>query len=317
MKIAYITSSAYSGSTLLTFILNSHPQIGTISEFDIMSEIKNNSDYRCSCGDKIRKCKFFKKLKIKLNNAGMNFELDEMDLMFNLFENESINRYCTQKLPLIHSNTMESVREKILQLAPSYKQFLQNMHSRNSLFMQAVLELQSSSVFLDANKNPYRIKRLSEKHDVLPIYLFKNGIAGAYSFYTKEKYKKSYLGFKQACNTWFLEQITINRVIQNEQPVKFISLSYGDMCNSTQETANKIFELCGLQSHDISNFHDEEHHIIGNSMRISNVNKIVEREDWKDNLTQKDIDHYKQAYDRFMPKLLSYNQQLEKKIWYP
>ena len=40
MKLAYITSSSYSGSTLLSFILNSNPEISTISEFDIMDEIK-------------------------------------------------------------------------------------------------------------------------------------------------------------------------------------------------------------------------------------------------------------------------------------
>lgn len=316
MKVAYITSSSFSGSTLLTFILNSHPKIGTISEFDIMSSIRNDPDYLCSCGDKIRQCKFFVELKSIMNNSGMVFELDNMDLMFNIFSREKTNRYFTQKLPLFDSTALENFRESVLKLIPSYSHFMQNMHERNNVFMQAVLKLQNADIFLDANKNPYRIKRLSEQHEVLPIYVYKNGIAGAYSFYSKKASRKAGFSFRDACIIWFKEQITINRVMVDSSPNKALSISYSEMCGDTQSVVNKIYDLCGLEHQSISGFYEKPHHIVGNVMRVKNIDKIVETMAWKGNLNQKEIDTYLRIYDKYMPKLLSYNNELESHIWY-
>lgn len=316
MKVAYITSSSFSGSTLLTFILNSHPKLGTISEFDIMSAIRNDPDYLCSCGDKIRQCKFFLELKHIMNSAGMEFELDNMELMFNVFASEKINRYLTQKIPLFDSTTLENFRENILKLVPPYSRFIQNMHEKNKIFMQAVLKLQNANIFLDANKNPYRIKRLSEKHQVLPIYVYKNGIAGAYSFYSKRASRKPGFSFRDACIIWFKEQITINRVIVDSSPNRALSISYSEMCNDTQSVVNKIYDLCGVEHQSIAGFYEKPHHIIGNVMRVKNIDKIVETTAWRDNLGQKEIETYFRIYDKYMPKLLSYNNQLEQHIWY-
>jgi hypothetical protein len=316
MKVAYITSSSFSGSTLLTFILNSHSKMGTISEFDIMSAIRDDPDYLCSCGDKIRQCKFFVELKNIMNNAGIEFELDNMDLMFNIFASEKANRYFTQKLPLFDSTALEDFRESILKLIPAYSRFMQNMHRKNEVFMQAVLKLQNADIFLDANKNPYRIKRLSERHEVLPIYVYKNGIAGAYSFYSKRASRKSGFSFRDACIIWFKEQITINRVMGDSSPKKALSISYGEMCGDTQSVVNKIYDLCEVEYQSISGFYDKPHHIIGNVMRVKNIDKIVETTAWKDNLGQKEIEIYLRIYDEYMPKLLGYNSQLEPHIWY-
>ena len=280
-----------------------------------MSSLKN-PDYLCSCGEKIRECSFFTELKKRLEQQGIEFELDEMNLMFNIFESEWLNRYFTQKLPLIDSGALESARESILRMIPSYRRFMNNMHVRNDAFIKAVLELQNADVFVDANKNPYRIKRLAENHELLPIYLYKNGIGGAYSFYSKADKVYAKMSFKQACIKWFKEQININRVIHEAEPSDFVSISYSEMCRDTQGVSDKIYQLCGLEPVDVSNFNSVEHHIVGNSMRVSNIDKIKEKTDWKDNLTQKDIDTYRRQYDRYMPRLIAYNPSVEKEIWY-
>ncbi len=307
----YITSSSYSGSTLLTFILNSHSKLGTISEFDIMSAIQRDPSFLCSCGDKIRACDFFVKLKKEINAQGIEYELDAMDLMFNIFSNERINRYFTQKLPLLNSTRLENFREKLLSLIPIYRRFMASTHERNSVFMQAVLKLQEAEVFLDANKNPYRIKRLSEKHEVLPVYVYKNGIAGAYSLFSK----KVHGTFKHACVTWFKEQITINRVLHDSSPHKPLCISYSQICSDTQESVNKIYDFCGIERQTISGFYEKPHHIIGNVMRVKNIDKIVETTAWKDNLSQAEIDSYLKVYEKYMPQLLAYNNELEANIW--
>jgi len=182
MKLAYITSSSFSGSTLLSFLLNSNPEIATISEFDIMDEIKNNPDYMCSCGSRIRDCNFFNRLEKLINDEGVEFQLDNMDLMFYVVNNERINRYLTQKIPFFNSSFLEITRDYFLKCLPFINKRISEVFHRNEIFMKKVIELQKGSVFLDANKNPYRLKYLAKNYDTTAIYLYKNGIAGAYSF---------------------------------------------------------------------------------------------------------------------------------------
>lgn len=315
-KVAYITSSSYSGSTLLTFILNSHPEIGTISEYDEMDSIKDNPSFMCSCGEQLRKCEFFLDVKAKITADGIDFELDDMNLMFNPVHNEIINRYLTQKLPLLQSSRLESIRDKLLQLVPTYKNYIDKISSRNDSFMKAVTSIQSASVFLDANKNPYRIKMLSKSYNVTPVYLYKNGIAGAYSFHKKDLYMGKKGNFKKSCEKWFIEQITINRVLNDLNLPGRLDLSYSELCGNVNQSANKIFNTLGLAEHDVSNFNQSEHHIIGNAMRVTGLDKIKETTDWKDNLTEKNINDYREVYNKYIDELGSYNESIIENLWY-
>ena len=56
----YITSASFSGSTLLTFLLNTHPEIATIGE--MKGDSMDVERYRCSCGDPIGRCPFWQRL---------------------------------------------------------------------------------------------------------------------------------------------------------------------------------------------------------------------------------------------------------------
>lgn len=317
MKLAYITSSSYSGSTLLSFILNSNPQISTISEFDIMDEIKNDKNFLCSCGEKIRECNFFTSLKESINNEGVEFELDDMDMMFYVSDNERINRYLTQKLPVFDSSMLEHFRDIILNYIPAYKKRIDYIYARNDIFMKSVLKLQNGSVFLDANKNPYRLKYLSEKYDSSAIYLYKNGIAGAYSFLKDSRANDvNPIAFSDACTRWFVEQITINRCLNDMKSVSKIDLSYSDLCSDTVGSIHAICDLLDIEFSSLDEFQLSEHHIVGNVMRTASIDSIQERLDWKDNLTEEDFNTYKLIYKKYIGKLSKVNKNIIENIWY-
>jgi len=317
MKLAYITSSSYSGSTLLSFVLNSNPSIATISEFDIMDSIKFDKDYMCSCGSKLRECVFFLSLKKNINDEGMGFELDEMDLMFYVSNNERINRYLTQKIPFFNSTIIESIRDKILNHVSGYRKRIDEVYHRNDIFMKNVIKLQGGSVFLDANKNPYRLKYLSSKYETSAIYLYKNGIAGAYSFFKASKtLDANPITFEDACTRWFIEQITINRCLNNMKSVKKIDVPYSGFCEDTVGSVRSICELLNIEYSSLDNFQASEHHIIGNVMRTSGIDEIKERLDWKDNLLEKDISTYRKTYDKYINKLKKENANIVEHLWY-
>lgn len=315
MKVGYITSSSYSGSTLLTFILNAHPKIGTISEFDVMDQIRQNPDYLCSCGEKLRQCDFFTSLKNELESQGMEFLLDDMQLMFNLADNERLNRYLSRKLPLLNSSFLEALRDAVLMLVPYYSNKMNQAHVRNKLFIETVLKLTNSDVFIDANKEPYRLKHLSQDFDTSAIYLYKNGIAGAYSLYKGSLRSNSSASFESECKKWFVEQITINRCLSDIDGLDVVNVAYSDLCSDTNKEVNKIFDMLGLENVDVSSFYESEHHIIGNSMRVTSIDTIQERLDWKDKLTSADIKTYKKSLDKYSPMFARYNEEAVSKLW--
>ncbi len=317
MKLAYITSSSFSGSTLLSFLLNSNPQISTISEFDIMDEIENNLDYMCSCGSRIRDCGFFKRLEKEIKNEGMDFQLDNMDMMFYVVKNERINRYLTQKIPLFNSSCLEYIRDFFIRRLPFINKRIAEIFRRNEIFMRKIVELQKGSVFLDANKNPYRLKYLAEEHDTIAIYLYKNGIAGAYSFFkASRKLDKNPVSFEQACIRWFVEQITINRCLNGMKSVKVISLPYSVLCASPDASIFKICRLLEIEHSSLDNFQEVDHHIIGNVMRTASIGGIRESTDWKDNLTEQDYTIYRRIYKKYIDRLSSVNSEITGNIWF-
>ena len=315
MKIAYITSSPYSGSTLLSFLMNAHPEIGTISEFDIMDQIRSDPGYLCSCQEKLRECNFFVGVKKSLNDKGMDFEFDDMRLMFSLSENERYNRYLTQKLPFFNSSALEKIRDDLVMSIPYCNNKIKDIYSRNKMFMETVLEITNTSVFLDANKNPYRIKYLDKKFVVKAIYLYKNGIAGAFSIFKSGNLNNRSITFKAACNRWFLEQITINRYLSSLDKNKVINLAYSDLCSNTESELNRVFNFLDLDDADVSDFFSAEHHIIGNTMRVSTIDSIQERLDWKDKLSKRDVDTYMHMLEIHSRNLAKYNDQIVNKLW--
>lgn len=317
MKIVYIVSSSYSGSTLLSFLLNSHPEVGTISEFDNMEMIANNPDYQCSCGQKIRSCQFFNNLKQRLNNRGIEFELDNMDMMLKLHNNERINRLLTGRFPKLQSTLIEKLRDQFVDMVPSFRFTKERYYIRNRAFMKEILNLWKASIFLDATKDPYRMLFLDKKFDTKVIYLFKNGIAGAYSYMKAARIRNTHLEITAAAVRWFEKQITISRALLRMRPEQSLMLSYSELCQDPPKALTRIYDFLDIDSSNITDqFPDTPHHILGNAMRLTNTAEIKEKIDWIDGLSKEEKNLYRKVYEQYIGKLLSLNPDIEKHIWY-
>ena len=69
-RVLYIACSSFSGSTLLSFLLNSHPKIVTLGHttgwhFD------DDETFLCSCGEPIQSCAFYQSMSRAFRDFGL------------------------------------------------------------------------------------------------------------------------------------------------------------------------------------------------------------------------------------------------------
>ena len=82
-SIVYIMGHGFSGSTLLTFLLGSHPQIATVGELGIAPRAKTNpEEYFCSCREPIRDCGFWRRVTREMVERGHEFDVWDSELEF-------------------------------------------------------------------------------------------------------------------------------------------------------------------------------------------------------------------------------------------
>jgi hypothetical protein len=77
-NLVYIMGHGYSGSTLLTFLLGSHPEIATVGEVGIAPKAKGKpEEFLCSCKAPIRECDFWQQVTRGMKDRGYDFDVWE------------------------------------------------------------------------------------------------------------------------------------------------------------------------------------------------------------------------------------------------
>ncbi|MBK7814091.1 MAG: hypothetical protein IPJ52_07155 [Rhodocyclaceae bacterium] len=109
-RLLYVTSSSYSGSTLLAFLLNTHPGIFTVSEM-IGWDFEDGEEFRCSCGATLDRCPLFVSIAKAFADHGLPFRTNRFGTAYQLVADERLNRYLTTNLPRSRNSTVERLRD--------------------------------------------------------------------------------------------------------------------------------------------------------------------------------------------------------------
>lgn len=315
LEIAYTVSSSYSGSTLLSMLLTAQPDIGTVSEFDAGKDIPRKQDFKCSCGVEVRECSFFKGVEAYMRSRGRPFSVVNIHRMLEFHGNPLIHRLLVGRIPYLHGPAIESARDRIVPHVPGYRGLAERFYADNEALMRGILKQTNARVFLDANKDSYRMLLLARRFRVLPIFMYKNGIAGVYSYVKNAKALGIHRTVARACRRWFLEQITICQALARFDGDHF-ELSYSDLCADVNGTLRELAHYLGINYHEVQDLTAVEHHVIGNRMRLQGLTEVREDEKWKDNFTQADLDEYHRAYEKYIPAIRRLNPGLAARIWH-
>jgi hypothetical protein len=252
--------------------------------------------YLCSCGQRIKDCDFWQSVSDVMSDRGFDFDVADFDLKFGLGGPAVIQRIGMGSSRI---GALDTIRDAVFHTWPPEMRRRKKWVSRNVALVEAVLEVMDTKVFVDTSKGRWRLKLLQEHSsmDVRAIHLVRD-VKGVVNSRLR---RKADLEAREAAQEWVKVNQKLEITLQSLPKDKQIRVRYEDLCQDVQGTLKMLFEFCGVDSSaEITDFMSAPHHIVGNTMRLSNVSKIRLDERWKSQLAERQQEEINSAAANFL-----------------
>lgn len=282
-ELVYILSPSFSGSTLLTFLLATHPEIATIGELKATA-MGDIDEYSCSCGQRIRTCAFWRRVRDAAKQRGIGFEVGHFGTHFCDGSSRWRDRLFRAH---VRGRLFERARDLMLAIQPSSRAAYERIMARNVAIAEIVAACQGGSVFLDAAKDPVRLRfwLRSSPWPIRVIRLLRDGRGTACSFM-----KHYNLSVEDASREWQVAEEECERAARYVPRGRRFTLTYEDLCREPDGTLGQVLAFLQLDPNIAErDFRAVDHHIIGNSMRLSASSEIRLDQRWRDTFSAADL----------------------------
>jgi len=306
-QLAYILAASHSGSTLLSMLLGSHPQIATVGEIKLSASAMGDIDcYRCSCGELIRKCNFWQKVKESMARQGYDFDIADAGTDYRKVD----SRYARLVLgPLHRGRLLESIRDAALRISPTWRRQLPEIHRRNAALASAVSEITRTEVVVDSSKTALRLKYLlrNPELDVKVIRLIRDGRAVALTYMDPASFadandpalrgggsggqrEKERLSMARAAYDWRRCIEEAENILRSLPSSQWNEVRYEDYCREPIATLNRLQQFLEVDpGKQPKEFRTVDQHVVGNGMRLDTTSEIRLDERWRGKLTEQDL----------------------------
>jgi hypothetical protein len=282
-EVLYILGPSYSGSTLLTFLLASHPEIATVGELKA-SAMGDIESYRCSCGALLKECNFWRQVQHGMQERSTPFSLADFGTHFT--NGHGVFR---RLISLgVRNPFLAAVGSLALETLPPCKARLMRIVEQNRLLIDLVMKIQRGRVFLDGSKDPERLNQFlnSSLWKVKVIHLIRDGRGFANSYMEHCK-----VGMRAAAEEWIRTDRVCQRVLSRLPSSDALTIRYEDLCLHSEEVLVSIFAFVGLDpAPKEKRSSSSDFHILGNSMRLDFGKTIKIDETWKNELRSQDLE---------------------------
>ena len=255
----FVASRPYSGSTLLSFLANAHPEIASVGE-GCGSEIADPTTYRCSCGEVIGECSFWLAVSRAMRARGFAFDTSSFDTRFDFVSGSRwVGRLRGGSL---RSSLLEDMRDRVLHIWPRHTAQMREVAARNQALAASILELTGKSVYFDASKYHITVRYLRKYADLdLRVVHLVRDVRGATASYMSKPHGGT---LRASVRKWIQGQLNIERQMAGLPPHRRLRIRYEDICQSPRGALGRLYEFCGVDTDvELENFRDTEHHIIG------------------------------------------------------
>jgi len=304
-KLVYILAASHSGSTLLTMLLNSHPDIATVGEL-APGHMEDPDRYLCSCGRRIKECGFWRAIETGARNAGLPFRIEEFGTQFRMPESRLAARLLK---PLHRGPALERVRDLALAMLTGWPKRFKRICGANKSLVERVLRYYDADVFLDKGNRAVRLKFLLRTDlDIRVIHLVRDGRAVALTYMDPAVYADAAdpalrgggtggdrsdekCAMTQAAYEWRRCVQEAEHVLATLDSSRQIRVRYEDLCTNTDTALNGILEFLSLDpSARASDFRAVEHHVVGNGMRLNSTSEIQLDDRWRNVLSDEQLE---------------------------
>lgn len=280
MKIIYLYSSKYSGSTLIAYLLGLHPQISTLGErrkyFQLVTD-NNRNKLSCSCGKLYNECDYWVQNEKELFER---FDSKFLNLDYSLFVQSKNSRISRNLIRLYEKLSVNKFGKYILKYTK-----LNTQIEINVALMQQILKRDKTDVFLDTSKY-YR--------DLLFLPLNKELSFNCVHFVRDPRaqiasqIKHNKIDINKAIKNW--KEDNFNKIIKIKKQVgNLMVVKYEDLCKNPNKILNTIINKSDLNEFDFEVFEDRDWkdvHLMGNvKFRNQKFDTIQEDLSWKEKLS--------------------------------
>jgi hypothetical protein len=288
-------------------LLNAHPEVTTVGETS-PGKMGDINTYRCSCGELIKECSFWKSVTRRMRNKHPGFSLDDFGTSFKFPSNRVVDRF----LNFEHRGVfLECVRDTVLRLSSRWKEAQRNIMARCYDLVSAVLTESGGHVFVDSSKIAHRLKFLLRirEFNIKVIHLVRDGRAVALTYMRQDEFADAKepalrrgghgmegeataasLPMKKAASEWRRCLQSAENVLRGLDRSQWIEVHYEELCKDTENTLRRVFEFLDLDTEKhIRDFRSVEHHVVGNGMRLDTTSTISLDERWREELTEQDL----------------------------
>jgi hypothetical protein len=316
-RIAYILAASHSGSTLLSMLLGSHPQIATVGEMNLSARAMGNLDgYRCSCGCLIRECDFWQKIRAGMARRGLVFDLAHAGTDYRFVESPFARRLLG---PLHRGRILEALRDTGLGLSAAWRRQLPERHRRNAALAALVAETARADVIVDSSKSAVRLKYLlrNRELDVKVIRLVRDGRAVALTYMDPAGFADAEdparrgggtggprtderLSMARAAYDWRRCVEEADHLLRCLDRSRWIEVRYEDYCTDPGGVLVRLHRFLGVApAPPPTSFRAAAQHVVGNGMRLDTTSQVVLDERWKSVLKPEEL----RMFDRIAGKV--------------
>lgn len=328
-KLVYILAASHSGSTLLAMLLGSHPEVCTVGELKFTS-LGDIDLYRCSCKNKIKECLFWNGIREDMNKYGLTFDFERPETHFNSITSQYIKRLLR---PLHRGPLLEKMRDMALSVSSQWRYHFPRVQKQNEFLVKCLLSRTGKKVVVDSSKIGIRLKFLLKNPalDVKVIRLIRDGRAVALTYMDPARFadakdaslqgggagnnrESERLSMTDAAYEWRRSNEEAEKLLLNLDQSNWIEVRYEELCLNTDRELKKIYSFLGIENGRVyRDFRSQNHHVVGNGMRLDSTNEIKLDERWKTALSTLDL---KQFYDVAgnMNQRLGYHYSVEEKL---
>ncbi|MCP4372929.1 MAG: sulfotransferase [Deltaproteobacteria bacterium] len=287
LKYLYIAGYGRSGSTLLSFLLNSHKQMVSIGEaFGFGKRAYADNNFPCSCGEPFLRCPFYLKLEQLVNDFGSPFNLKNWRTTYDF------GRYGWSNMLLsghLGNSSLDHARDIFVRFLPGIQKKTGLVSKEKLNIARAVLAISGKQVFVDASKVPVNIKylQMSDQLDLHVIHLVRD-VRGVVNSNLKNNKD---IDVSLLARAWKRANMRSDWARKYVPRDRWFRLTYDEVCADAQAVVNRVADFVGIEQINIpENYYEVEHHIQGNYMRLKHTGTVVRDDAWKKRFTEHDLD---------------------------